>query len=103
MALSARREPRWQGRAVRQGREGSRKGRQGRKGPLFKLPAGVVPLSNNSRRTDIIAMMPDFNAHGLDPSWVEPEEIQVQEFLDTLHEGYVTTEPRLVQDTTQAE
>ena len=29
------------------------------KGPLFKLPAGVVPLSNNSRRTDIISMMPD--------------------------------------------
>ena len=37
------------------------------KGPLFKLPAGVVPLSNNSRRNDIITMMPDFNAHGLDP------------------------------------
>ena len=47
------------------------------KGPLFKLPAGVVLLSNNSCRTDIIAMMPDFNAHGLDSSWVEPEEIQV--------------------------
>ena len=73
------------------------------KGPLLKLPAGVVPLSNNSRRTDIIAMMPDFNAHGLDPSWVEPEEIQVQEFFDTLHEGYVTDEPLLIQDTTQAE
>ena len=73
------------------------------KGPLFKLPARVVPLSNSSRRTDIIAMMPDFNAHGLDPSWVEPEEIQVQESFSTLHEGYVTDEPRLVQDTTQAE
>ena len=48
-------------------------------------------------------MMPDFNAHGLDPSWVEPEEIQVQEFFNTLHEGYITAEPRLVQDTTQAE
>ena len=29
------------------------------KGPLFGLPAGVVPLSNNSHQTDIIAMMPD--------------------------------------------
>lgn len=38
------------------------------KGPLFGLLAGVVPLSNNSRQTDIIAMMPDFNAHGLDPN-----------------------------------
>ena len=38
------------------------------KGPLFGLPAGVVPLSNNSRQSAIIAMMPDFNAHGLDPA-----------------------------------
>ena len=36
---------------------------------LFGLPAGVVPLSNNSCQTAIIAMMPDFNAHGLDPTW----------------------------------
>ena len=42
------------------------------KGPLFGLPAGVVPLSNNSRRSAIIAMMPDFNTHGLNPSWAEP-------------------------------
>lgn len=34
------------------------------KGPLFGLPAGVVPLNNNSRQTDIIAMMPDCNAQG---------------------------------------
>ena len=27
----------------------------------------------------------------------------MQEFFDNLHEGYVTAEPRLVQDTTQAE
>ena len=47
------------------------------KGPLFGLPAGVVPLSNNSRRNDIIAMMPEFNAHGLVPTWVEPPEDQV--------------------------
>ena len=73
------------------------------KGPLLKLTAGVVPLSNNSRRTDIIAMMPDFDAHGLDPSWVEPEEIQLQEFFDTLQDRYVTAELRLIQDTTQVE
>ena len=54
------------------------------KGPLFGLPAGVVPLSNNSRRNDIIAMMPEFNAHGLVPNWAESPEDQVQEFFDTL-------------------
>ena len=64
------------------------------------MPTGVVPLSNNSCRTDIIAMM---HALGLDPSWIEPQEIKVQEFFDTLHEGYVTDEPRLIQDTTPAE
>ena len=73
------------------------------KGPLLKLTAGVVPLSNNSRRSDIIAMMPEFNAHGLVPNWDEPPEDQVQEFFDTLEEKYVTAESRLVQDTTQAE
>nr|XP_020152190.1 uncharacterized protein LOC109737472 [Aegilops tauschii subsp. strangulata] len=30
--------------------------------------------------------MPDFNAHGLDPSWAEPEAEQVQEFFDKLSE-----------------
>ena len=45
------------------------------KEPIFKLPAGVVPLSNNSRRSKIIAMMPLFNAHGLDTNWVEPDEL----------------------------
>ena len=48
------------------------------KGPLFKLPTGVVPLCNNSRRSDIIAMMPDCNAHGPDPSWKEPEDAKVR-------------------------
>ena len=47
------------------------------KGPLFGLPVGVVPLSNNSRQIDIIAMMPEFNAHGLVPNWDEPPEDQV--------------------------
>ena len=73
------------------------------KGPLFGLLEGVVPLSNNSRRNNIIAMMPEFNVHGLVPNCAEPPEDQVQEFFDTLYEGYVTTEPRLAQDTTQAE
>nr|XP_040249616.1 axoneme-associated protein mst101(2)-like [Aegilops tauschii subsp. strangulata] len=38
-------------------------------------------------------------------SWVEPEDIQVQQFFDTLHEGYVNAdaERQLVQDTSQAE
>jgi len=66
------------------------------KGPLFGLPAGVVPLSNNSRRNDIISMMPEFNARGLVPSWAEPPADQVQEFLDTLVEKYVRDEPRLI-------
>ena len=44
------------------------------KGPLFGLPAGVVPLSNNSCRNDIIAMMPEFKMHGLVPTWAEPPE-----------------------------
>ena len=73
------------------------------KGPLFGLPAGVVLLSNNSRRYDIIAMMPEFNAHGLVPNWAESPVDQVQEFFHTLEEKYVHDEPRLIQDTTQTE
>ena len=73
------------------------------KEPVIHLPAGVVPLSNNSRRSEIIAMMPLFNAPGLDPSWVEPDELKVQEFFDTLHEAYIADEPWLVQDTSQEE
>ena len=67
------------------------------------MPAGVVPLSNNSRRTDIIAMMPDCNAHGPVLNWAEPPVDQVQEFFDTLAERYVHDEPLLIQDTTTAE
>ena len=48
------------------------------KGPFFKLLAGVVPLCNNSRRSEIIAMMPDCNAHGPVPSWKEPKDADVQ-------------------------
>nr|XP_040244081.1 uncharacterized protein LOC109741338 [Aegilops tauschii subsp. strangulata] len=47
--------------------------------------------------------MPEFNAHGHVRTWAKPPEDQVQEFFDTLEEKYVRTEPRLVQDTTQAE
>ena len=89
------------GRAERAGK--AAKAGKAVKGPLFGLPAGVVPLSNNSRQTDIISMMPDFNTHGLDPNWPDPEEDRVREFFDTLVEGYLREEPRLIQDTTQAE
>ena len=41
-------------------------------------------------------MMPLFNAHGLDPNWVKPDELVVQEFFDTLHEIYITDEPWLI-------
>ena len=60
-------------------------------------------MSNNSCQTAIIAMMPYFNAHGLDPAWAEPPVEKVQEFFDTLSEGYVCDEPLLIQDTTKAE
>src|SRR3954470_6021188 len=75
------------------------------KGPFFKLPAGVVLLCNNSRRSEIIAMMPDCNAHGPVPSWREPAAADVRQFFDTLAEVYVNAdaERRLVMDTTQAE
>ena len=66
------------------------------KGPLFGLPAGVVPLSNNSRQTNIIAMMPDCNAHGPVQNWAPPLEEQVQEFFDGLAEVYVRNEPLLI-------
>ena len=47
------------------------------RGPLFKLPAGVVPLCNNSSRSDIISMMLEFSTHCLIPNWDEPPEDQV--------------------------
>ena len=37
-------------------------------------------------------MMPDCNAHGPYPSWKEPEDAEVQQFFDTLHEGYVNAD-----------
>nr|XP_020146625.1 nucleolin-like [Aegilops tauschii subsp. strangulata] len=47
--------------------------------------------------------MPNFNAHGRDPNWVEPEVERVQEFFDSLSERYVHDEPLLIQDTTKEE
>ena len=73
------------------------------KASLFGLPAGVVPLSNNSRQTAIIAMMPDFNAHGLDLLWVELEAEEVSAFFDNLSENYVCDVPPLIRDTTKEE
>ena len=58
------------GRAERTGR--AAKAGKAVKGPLFGLPAGVVLLSKNSCQSAIIAMMLDFNVHGLDPAWAEP-------------------------------
>ncbi|KAI4997092.1 hypothetical protein ZWY2020_052434 [Hordeum vulgare] len=37
----------------------------------FKLPAGIVPLCNNSVVSSIVAMMPLCSAHGLDNTWDE--------------------------------
>ena len=54
------------------------------KGPLFGLPPGVFLLSNNTCQAAILEMMTVFNAHGLDPSWVEPPACEVQEFFDNL-------------------
>nr|XP_020186719.1 tropomyosin-1, isoforms 33/34-like [Aegilops tauschii subsp. strangulata] len=73
------------------------------KGPLFGLPPGVVPLSNNSRQAEILAMMPPFNAHGLDPAWVEHPTREVEEFFTNLAEELDHEEPWLNQDTTQEE
>ena len=67
------------------------------------MPVGVVPLSNNSCRYAIIAMMPDFNAHGLNPTCVGPPAEKVREFFDNLSESYVCDEPLLIRDTTKEE
>nr|XP_040253432.1 uncharacterized protein LOC109765811 [Aegilops tauschii subsp. strangulata] len=81
-----------------------RTGKAGKAGKsLFGLPTGVVPLSNNSCQTAIIAMMPVFNAHGLDPTWAEPQAELVQAFFDNLSERYVRDKPRLIHPTTEAE
>jgi hypothetical protein len=58
----------------------------------LKLPAGVIPLCNNSALSSIIAMMPVFNAHGLDQTWAEPDMERVQEFFDNLSERVIREE-----------
>ena len=45
-------------------------------------------------------MMPTFNAHGLDSTWVEPEGEIVQKFFDNLSKTYVRAEPQLIRPTT---
>nr|XP_020200999.1 serine/arginine repetitive matrix protein 1-like [Aegilops tauschii subsp. strangulata] len=47
--------------------------------------------------------MSDFNAHGLDPLWVEPKAEEVQAFFDKLSEGYLRDEPVLIRDTSKEE
>ena len=69
----------------------------------FRLPAGVVRLSNNSCLTSIIAMMPVFNAHCLDQTWAEPDAAWVQEFFDNLSKRPIREEPQLIHDTTDEE
>nr|XP_020151684.1 uncharacterized protein LOC109736877 [Aegilops tauschii subsp. strangulata] len=51
----------------------------------------------------ILEMMLVFNAHGLDPCWVEPSAREVQQSIDNLSEGNDHDEPLLVEDTIQAE
>ena len=51
-------EVEWTGMAARAGAKVGK----ALKGAFFKLPAGVVPLCNNSRRSEVIAMMLDCNA-----------------------------------------
>ena len=48
-------------------------------------------------------MMPDFNAHGLDPAWVEPPAEKVKEFFNNLLGEVVCDEPVLIRDTTKEE
>jgi hypothetical protein len=68
-----------------------------------KLPAGIIPLCNNSALGSIIATMPMFNAHGLDPTWVEPSAEQAQKFFDNLSERAIREETNLVRATTDEE
>ena len=71
----------------------------------FRLPQGIVPLCNNSSLNRIIAMMPLFDSHGLNPTWEVPEEIRVREFFDSLEERPVDKEEQkgLTRATTDAE
>ena len=63
----------------------------------------MFPLSNNTCQASILKMMPVFNAHGLDPSWVAPPAREVQEFFDNLSEYFEHEERLLIMETTHAE
>ena len=60
-------------------------------------------MCNNSALTSMIAMMPMFDAHGLDPTRAEPDVERVQEFFDNLLERAVREETHLIPDTTDEE
>ena len=71
----------------------------------FRLPAGVVPLCNNSSHDRICAMMPLCDSHGIAPTWQEPAGDVVQQFFDSLVEVAVNADEKklLTRDTTEQE
>ena len=71
----------------------------------FRLPAGVVPLCNNSSRDRICAMMPLCDSHGIAPTWQEPAGDVVQQFFDSLVEVAVNCDEKklLTRDTIEQE
>ena len=69
----------------------------------YKLPASIIPMCNNFALTSVIAMMPVFNAHGLDQTWAKLDAARVQEFFDSLSERPIHEEPHLICDTTAEE
>src|SRR4051812_18477965 len=72
---------------------------------VFRLPRGVVPLCNNSALDRIRAMMPLYDSHGIDPSWLEPTDDVVQAFFDGLVEVPIRSDEQkgLTRDTTDEE
>ena len=71
----------------------------------FALPAGVVPLCNNSSLSAIRAAMPLCDSHGIDPTWREPSDEAVQTFFDNLVEQPINPDEKrgLTRDTTDRE
>ena len=72
---------------------------------MFKLPRGAVPLCNNSSLDRIRAMMPLCDSHGIVPTWQEPADDVVRDFLYGLVEVPVRSDEQksLTRDTTDAE
>lgn len=68
-----------------------------------KPPASIVPLCNNSALASIVAMMPAFDAHSLDGTWIEPSAEQAQYFFDNLMERAIHAEENLIRPTTKEE